>query len=183
MLLGFVITTLVSSAASLHTQTLGVGHSLAHPVNLTGHARRVRPIGPDARSLLEDARHRSATVRLLLSSLDGSDIIVYLQRSVFDRPSVEGRTSLITAVPDARFIRVVIRSNLPDDRAVEMLAHELQHAHEIALEPRVRSDSTLLQYLKVIGFECGPRRFETAAATLVERDVRSELELAKKQAR
>lgn len=142
---------------------------------LTGHMRRVRPIGADAQSLLQDARERSPTIRLLLDRLDGSDVIVYLQRGVFERPEVKGRTSLITAVPDARFLRVIVRSALADDRGVEMLGHELQHAHEIAQEPRIRSELQLQQYLNVIGFECGTSRFETEAAIRVERQVRSEL--------
>jgi hypothetical protein len=135
----------------------------------------VRPIGADALSLLQDARERSATIRSLLDRLDGSDVIVYLQRNVFERPEVKGRTSLITAVPDARFLRVIVRSALADDRGVEMLGHELQHVHEIAQEPRIRSERHLQQYLNVIGFECGTSRFETEAAILVERQVRTEL--------
>lgn len=142
---------------------------------LTGHMRRVRPIGADAQSLLQDARERSATIRTLLDRLDGSDVIVYLQRGVFEREEIQGRTSLITAVPDARFLRVIVRSALADERAVEMLGHELQHVHEILQEPLIRSEATLREYLKVIGFECGTGRFETEAAIRVERQVRIEL--------
>jgi hypothetical protein len=146
----------------------------------TGHSRRLRPTDPGARSLLADAQQRSATVRSLVARLDGSDVIVYVQRGFFERANVEGRTSLITAVPEARFLRVIIRSGLADDRAVEMLGHELQHVHEIARERRIRSESSLLQYLHVIGFECGTGRFETEAATAVERQVRVELGLGRR---
>ena len=142
---------------------------------LSGHMRRVRPIGADAHSLLQDARSRSATVRTLLDRLDRSDVIVYLQRGVFERPEVRGRTSLITAVPDARLLRVIVRNALADDRGIEMLGHELQHVDEIAQEPRIRNEATLRQYLNVIGFECGTGRFETEAAIRVERRIRTEL--------
>jgi hypothetical protein len=147
---------------------------------LTGHMRQVRPIGADAHLLLQNARARSATVRSLLDRLNGSDVIVYLQRGVFDRPEVKGRTSLITAVPDARFLRVMIRSALTNDSAVEILGHELQHVQEIAQEPRIRSEDTLRKYLNVIGFECGAGRFETDAAIEVERQIRTEVALMPK---
>jgi hypothetical protein len=144
------------------------------------HARRVRPVDPEARSLLTDARNRSATVRTLLARLEASDVIVYVQRGLFDRIEIEGRTSLIVTVPEARFVRVIVRSGLSADRGVEMLGHELRHAYEIATALGVRSERDLQQHFATIGFECATGRLETDAARETERSIRRELELERR---
>jgi hypothetical protein len=123
--------------------------------------------------------NRSATIRSLIARLGTSDVIVYLQRAVIDRAGVDGRTSLMSAVSGTRMVRVIIRSALANDRAVEMLGHELQHVYEIALEPRVRSEAAFQHHLKVIGFESATGRFETEDAMQVERRIRSELKPAR----
>ena len=118
------------------------------------------------------------TIRSLIAQLEGSDVIVMLQVGILDRANVDGRTSLITAVPGTRFLRVMISGTRARRRALEMLGHELQHVVEISKAPTVRSEGALGAYMRRIGFETGTQRFETEGALAAEAQVRLEIVLA-----
>lgn len=125
-----------------------------------------------AQAVIDDAADRSPTVRALVDDLTQSDLIVYVEMRL-DRPPLQGRTTLVAATPEARYVRVEIDARLAPARRAEVLAHELCHALEIARAPEVRDNDGMRALFGRIGWSEGGR-FETAAAQAVERWVRGD---------
>jgi hypothetical protein len=135
----------------------------------------VRPLGPDARHLLAEARRLSPTVRRLLAELERSDLIVYLQVQP-GRLVHTGTTALLSSGGAVRYVKVNIYLYFVSD-SIPWLAHELQHAVEIASAPDVRDADGVIRLYKRIGDpgEHGLHSFETIAAIDVRNRVVAEL--------
>src|SRR5690242_13677423 len=97
---------------------------------------RVRASSPLVRSILADTAERSATVRDLLARLADSDVIVYIDFTP-SRQFPAARTVFVTRALDVRYLRIGISVSVPFFDIAPMIAHELQHAVEIAGEPAV----------------------------------------------
>jgi len=135
-------------------------------------AARVRAAHGAERVLADAAR--SETVRVLLDRLAASDVIVYVE--MVGTPDVPtARTKLVTATPAARFLRIGINAAQPAAAWTPLLAHELQHAVEIAEHADVRDDAGVRRLYASIGHQHGIDQFETDAAVQIERTVRAEL--------
>jgi hypothetical protein len=148
--------------------------SLSDATISSSSSAHVRAATPTAQSLLTDAVARSAIVNELIEHLTRSDTFVYLELTASPEIPV-ARTKLVAASSGARFLRIAINvQTSPWDR-LPLLAHELQHALEIADAPDVRDDAGLRRLYSKLGFSGGIDRFETAAARDVERRVRMEL--------
>ena len=82
----------------------------------------------------------------------------------------------LTAVADTRYV-VIQMYWTPDPPVahVPLLAHELQHALELAAAPDVRDQESCARLFARIGWPAGPQRFETEAARVTEGRVRREL--------
>jgi hypothetical protein len=133
---------------------------------------RVRPTGAAAK-LLEDTAARSPTVRDLLARLALTDTIVYIEMTA--SPQVPtARTTLVTATPTARFLRIGVSSALAPNEMPALVAHELQHAVEIAEREEVRDGEGVRRLFARIGYQHGVDNYETEAAKSVERLVRGE---------
>jgi hypothetical protein len=146
-----------------------------------GHAQgmttgRVRSEHQVIAAAITDAAEHSATFRSMVESIGATDVIVYVR---------EGRCTLglraclaaVQKTPAVRFVFV----NVDTKRAVgcELMAsigHELQHALEVAQNPRVVDNDTLAHFYMHLG-PTGSDRFETAAAVraglLVGQEVRA----------
>jgi hypothetical protein len=143
------------------------------PVAAATHVRAA----PSAGRILEDAESRSQTIRALVDRLAATDVIVYVE--ITASPQVPtARTKFVTATPSARFLRIGINRTVTPFDVVPLLAHELQHAVEIAEQADVRDDDGLRRLYKRIGHSHGADSYETDAAAQVERRVRTELQLA-----
>jgi hypothetical protein len=126
------------------------------------------------RWIIEDTSARSATARALIARLGGTDAIVYVERT--SSPQIPtARTKLVTAVRGARFIRIGISTMVPFADLGPYLAHELQHAVEIAERDDVRDENAVRHLYLKIGRARGGDRYETDAARDVEWAVRLEL--------
>jgi hypothetical protein len=138
-------------------------------------ANRVRANDAASASLLSDALTRSATVRGLAGQIQRSDVLVMLALSN-DR-TVRGLTQFSAAENGIRILVTRITTFLNQDERIAVLAHELQHACEIAAAPEVTSDAAVRQLFDRIGDQTSwaGDRYETAAALHVERQVREEL--------
>ena len=142
----------------------------------------VRPESADLRRLIADAADQSVTFRSLLNTIDRSDVIVYVRARLFPTETLEGRIGLLSAPGQTRFL--VIELACPRLRHAHMatLAHELQHAIEIAAVPWVTSAPTLATYYRQIGTpmnaDSQSATFETAAARLIGQRVLAELQVA-----
>lgn len=135
-------------------------------------AARVRA-AHGAERVLADAS-RSGTVRALLDRLAASDVIVYVEMT--GTPDVPtARTNLVTATASTRFLRIAISAAQPWSEWPSLLAHELQHAVEIADHDEVRDAGALRHLYASIGHQHGADSYETDAAISVERLVRAEL--------
>jgi hypothetical protein len=135
-------------------------------------AARVRA-ARGAEQVLQNAA-RSGTVKGLLERLAATDVIVYVEiTGVPDVPTA--RTKLVTATPSVRFLRIGINAAQPLTEWPPLLAHELQHAVEIAEHGDVRDDAGVRRLYAAIGRQHGVDSYETAAAVTVERTVRAEL--------
>lgn len=118
---------------------------------------------------------RSATFRGLLDALRNSDLIVYIGSESLMAAPVIGEIHFLTSAGPHRYLRVLVKSELsPWDRAA-MIAHELQHALEVAAAPEVRDTAAMDALYDRIGYRIGLDRHETEAAKLAGAIVQREL--------
>ena len=106
---------------------------------------------------MRDAARRSPLVRALIDRLDQSDVVAYIRFARFTDPLLEGRVGWLSQA-GGRLRPVQIAT----------LAHELQHAVEIAGAPAVVDTRTLADHYGRIGMRTshtqGLETFETRAA-------------------
>lgn len=135
---------------------------------------RVRATVQEVRTLIADSMQRSPIVRELVARLSCSDIIVYVEITASPQVPI-ARTRLVTASPDTRFLRIALNASVVMGHFTPLLAHELQHAVEIAEHEDVRDEAALRHLYRQIGHSTGQDAFETDAAREVEALVRQEL--------
>jgi hypothetical protein len=117
----------------------------------TSPTAHLRPQGRRVEKWLDAARRSSATVRALADRIERSDVIVYLEvRNDLGR-HLAARLTWMTATESVRIVRAALRPDLRPADAVAMIAHELQHAVELADRPEVRSNHAMLELYQKIG--------------------------------
>lgn len=141
----------------------------------------IRSPEPQMRALIEDAIDSSPTVRALVARITASDVVVFVACEHDPNVKASGRLNFMTAAGGVRY--VVIRLK-PKRRAaaIAMLAHELQHAMEIADAPAIVDDESLAREYARIGYRSHSAHglaFDTKAAVDVGRRVVEELIAAK----
>ena len=136
----------------------------------------VRGLSPAARSLITEAARESATVRRLMDALETTDVVAYVEVPA-DTWASAPLASLTLVGASARQRVVLIRVDrwaaATSERAPKV-AHELQHALEVARDPTVHDALTLRRLYARIGWEAGDGQFETTAARDAEQRVRRE---------
>ena len=147
---------------------------LASPA--AGRFQRVRTLDGHVSDMLASGYQRSATFRDLVDLLEGSDVIVHVER----RPILTETAFLhfVTHAGGSRYLRITLDTKLTADVGVALLGHELQHATEVALAPWVVDVATFGGLYRAIGHvSCDtPRRcFDTTAAVDAGRRVLIEL--------
>ena len=144
---------------------------LADPATTHVRARSVM-----AAHLIDEATNRSAIVRALVQRLDASDIVAYVSIDMLAPPGQRGRLTIIGHAGGRRYVDIkVTRIN---DRRAELasLAHELQHAAEVAAAPEAVDQPSLDRLYRRIGFNVSDkRRYESHAALKVGEAVFREL--------
>lgn len=134
-------------------------------------------------AVLTDSLRRSATIRRLVELIDASNVIVYLARGDLPRPAV-ACLMMAGGRPDTRYVRINFR--LPEglgrarawhsDELSTEIAHELQHAAEIAGWPEVVVDGASLEAAyRRSGRHRGGEQLDTDAAILAGDARRAEL--------
>lgn len=134
---------------------------------------------PRLAELLAVGISTSETFRGLVEALDASDVIVY----VFFTSSPKLRSYLlhnIVVTGTYRYLRVVIDIKVKDREVIPLLAHELQHAMEVAQSRDVRDSAAMEDLFKRIGYPVVNRSQvrETDAAVRAEQRVTTELSSA-----
>lgn len=136
----------------------------------------VRGSDPLVRAWIANGAAESRTLRGLLAKLAASDIIVHLE--LVDRIASGGVGQLffVTTAPTVRYLRIeIVRAGSGAD-TIALIAHELQHAVEIAGEPRVRDSASMSTfYLGMRDNAAGPGHYDSAAARMTESIVRNEV--------
>jgi hypothetical protein len=131
---------------------------------------------------LSDGLRQSEVIRRLVAVIDASDVIVYLARGDCPRPAVA--CLMVTSHgPDVRHVRINFRLPIglgqpggwhKDDLSVA-IAHELQHAVEIAGWPDVVDGKTMQAAYARRGLDRGGKHLDTDAAIKAGEDRRAEL--------
>jgi hypothetical protein len=140
--------------------------------------RHVRATEPKILSLIDAGLSHSATFRRLVATLNESDVIVYVDPKL-TRQALGGYLAHnIVAQGDYRYLHIAVETQGAERRLVSLLAHELQHAIEVAQTPDAR-DAESLERMFVqlaVKFGCGGTTcYETQAAKDIERIVLKEL--------
>ncbi len=129
-----------------------------------GAVQRVRTRNAEAAALLEQAIRKSPTVARLVRALEETDLIVHVETGCL---KVKAATRIAAVTPHCRFIRITINIPELECRMIGELAHELQHAVEIAGAPDLRDDAGLRKFYEVHGI----RTLEGGYCTLEARRV------------
>ena len=87
---------------------------------------------------------RSPTLRDLIGALNRSDVIVYIESRGRMRAGLSAYlVHQIVTAGNHRYLKVVVNRELARDRLTGVLAHELQHAREVADAADVRSGAAM----------------------------------------
>lgn len=136
----------------------------------------VRATDPLVRAWITNGGAESPTLKALLDELVASDIIVHVV--LVDRTSsrASGQLSFVTATPTARYLRIEVTRL--DGRAdmIALVAHELQHAVEVAHAPGIRDAPSLARFYLTAGENMrDPRHYDSIGARMTEDIVRREV--------
>jgi hypothetical protein len=140
----------------------------------TGNVRGTEPL---IQSLITDGLRRSETFAGLVAAMNDSDLIVYIEFRV-TRDGLGGFVPhAISIAGGYRYLRLVVSRIGRRDRLIAVIAHELQHAVEVAKDPRIGRSRSIVSLFEQIGFRhgCPMGCFETIEAMDVERRVADEL--------
>jgi hypothetical protein len=156
--------------------TSGSTVSPAHYLLLNAPDRRVRAADARLQALIAEGLNRSRTFAALVTAVNRTDVIVYVE-SVLSLPkNTMGRLSMMQRTGDFRYLRVQIKSDLSRREAISLIGHELQHALEIADDAGVRDTTSLIRLYERIGHpSSGEHAYDTDAAQDTGRVVRREL--------
>ena len=151
----------------------------AYPIN-TAAADPLRPhvrgLSPKMKELIELAKRRSATFKSLVETLEQSDVVVYLENTKALPSGLDGRLMFLTKAGGVRYLHAQVTASLNAEELMAVVAHELQHAVEVATHPEVRNAATLASLYERIGVRTTSKdRYDTAAAQHTGRRVRAEL--------
>ena len=129
------------------TMALNVAPAFANE----GGSRHVHHSDSNLATLMERGMTGSETFRSLVAQLDAAPIQVLTKCDVSMPDTVSGRLNLVTSVQGVRYVQVAIRCTL-SRRTVSFLAHELQHALEIANNPEIDDADSMESYMRTWGF-------------------------------
>ena len=151
-------------------------------VNAQGTSPRIRPEGAAMRALIDSGIERSATFRALSAGLDNASVIVYVRFS----PCSGGVPACLvwaSASADARHLLIKLdRFGRSPDELTVLLAHELQHATEVASAAAVTDRASCQKSFASRGWKHGAG-FETGDAIAVSKRVAAELSRSERDGR
>jgi len=135
---------------------------------------RLRTLDKPLARLIQQGLHESPTFQRLVEDVQRSDLIVYVERHNRFRDGKSGSIQLVGTRGGQRYVRVALSSLLNPREIVVLLAHELQHATELASAPHVFDEKGVRQFYCSIG-ETRQFGFDTTRAQQVTRQVTTEL--------
>jgi hypothetical protein len=147
------------------------------PSPLSAPDRRVRSTDRRIVELLHRGVERSKTFAELVTALNTTDVIVYIERVSTLPTTLAGRLLLLPMAGNQRYLRIQVRGDLSPVELIALIGHELRHALEIAEHPGVRDESAMLTLYQQIGHPStgALHTYDTQAAQTAGRQVRLEL--------
>lgn len=146
----------------------------AGSINAQGGAPAVRPEEPAIRELMANGMTRSATFRDLATRLDTSDVVVYVRFA----PCVGKVAACLLWASESDGVRRLViklnRAGRSPNELTALLAHELQHANEVASAPEIKDLASFRKSFASRG-STNADGFETDQARDVGRRVSVEL--------
>jgi hypothetical protein len=130
---------------------------------------RVRSTNGPTLQLIQEGAERSATFRTLVDGINHSDGIVYVERGICAFGRVNGCVlPFIAATQGHRYIRILVTPDtyrVSHDHLLALIAHELQHAHEVIEHANVIDVATMEEMYRRIGTPLtGHSGYETSEA-------------------
>jgi hypothetical protein len=120
----------------------------------------VRSADPKLVSVISDALRRSPTFDRLVTTLNSSDVVAYLDLSWKMPTGLQGYLAhKVLSTGGRRYIHIVLDATLDHDELIAIIAHELQHAVEVALASDVNSDKAIRKLFERL--DSGEGRFGT----------------------
>jgi hypothetical protein len=151
---------IVTFTLLLSASTVCAGQSLAVDPHLRTNDSRLR-------ETLALGRATSPTLRQIIDEIDRSDVVAYI-RFEHQPPHVAAHVLFMALAGGRRYLHVGVDEGLRGAELIGILAHELQHAAEIARDRSVVDVATLRTLYARIGFAAGndfrAERFDSSAA-------------------
>jgi hypothetical protein len=141
----------------------------------------LRCFDPSLMDLIQQGLARSMTLQTLTEHLEQAGVIVFISYNHQLPAMTAGRTRLIAATAGWRYLSTELGDHYGRVDLLSLLAHELQHAVEIADAPDVVDEASLIALYRRIGADTGRGAlegslwFETQGAIEIGRRVSSEL--------
>lgn len=144
---------------------------------------RVRPRDAFAQFLVDQGRARSVTFARLLSALETSDVVVYVDLLSEVAAGPSGRLQFVGAGGGRRYVLASVESGTTSwglmlaghQELIAILGHELQHALEVAAAAEVADVNAFAGLYHTIGIRLTGHSFDTYAARVVGEQILSEL--------
>jgi hypothetical protein len=140
--------------------------------------RQVRAVEPRILALIDAGLSRSETFRQLVATLNDSDVVVYIDPKRSHQALGGYMAHTVTVAGRFRYLHIAIDITGAEGRLIPLLAHELQHAVEIARSPDPRDAAGVREAFlrRAQAFGCTETDcYETRAAVDVEHIVSDEL--------
>jgi len=117
----------------------------------SGALQRVRTADRRMRRLIDEGIRESPSLHALVRRLEQSDVVVYVECHARMESRVAGRLMFVSAVGGLRYV-VARLARLPTRaQQIAILAHELQHAVEIADTPAIVDNLSLAREYQRFG--------------------------------
>jgi len=142
-----------------------------------GDIPRLRTLDPGLDEVLRQGIEQSPTFRRLVELIEKSDLVIYIERNNrFNRNTV-GAFQMVSARGGQRYVRITLSSSLSARERLIVLAHEFQHAAELAEALYVQDQAGMKEFYCRIG-DTRQSGLDTPAAREVTRLVTEELAVA-----
>lgn len=142
----------------------------AAPTAVVG--QHVRGCGKKGAEILEQARLLSPTVARLATTLDGSAVVVYVKTGYLKVP---GLLQVVGTTRGVRYLCITLNVPGPEAELIAALAHELQHAVEVASAPEITDCASMIRYYETHGQRMAGGAYCTCEAQKTTEVVRYEL--------
>jgi hypothetical protein len=137
--------------------------------------RHVRATGRVVSALLRTGFTDSRTFAALLTRLERSDVLVYIEDVPRLPGALEGRLIMLPPAHGYRYLRIQIAMRGSSVDNIATIGHELRHAIEVADASTVVNEDGLKALYRRIGVDRGNDVFDTIEAQQIGRQVRKEL--------